>query len=53
MNSVLVGLIEHSVYSRRNLRLFRQIEHIKSTINKGYIEFEDVFVIDLMPLEKL
>jgi hypothetical protein len=50
-NSFLEGLIERSVYNRRKRNLFGQIEQIRSDLAKDFNEFEDVYVIDSMPLE--
>ncbi len=50
-NTVLEGLIERSVYNRRKRGLFRQIEQIRSILAKDFNEFENVYVIDSMPLE--
>jgi hypothetical protein len=50
-NTVLEGLIERSVYNRRKCSLYLQIENIRSILAKDFNEFEDVFVIDSMPLE--
>ena len=50
-NTFLDGLIERSVYNRRKRGLFSQIENIRSILVKDFNEFEDVFVIDSMPLE--
>ncbi len=50
-NTVLEGLIERSVYNRRKRSLYLQIEKVRSVLANDFNEFEDVFVIDSMPLE--
>lgn len=50
-NTFLESLIERSVYNRRKRGLFFQIEQIRTLLVKDFNEFEDVFVIDSMPLE--
>lgn len=47
----LEDLIERSVYNRRKRALFPQIEQVRKTLAKDFNEFEDVYVIDSMPLE--
>jgi hypothetical protein len=47
----LEDLIERSVYNRRKRILFPQIEQVRKTLAKDFNEFEDVYVIDSMPLE--
>ena len=47
----LEDLIECSVYNRRKRALFPQIEQVRKTLAKDFNEFEDVYVIDSMPLE--
>lgn len=49
--TALEGLIERSVYNRRKRALFSQIEQVRKTLAKDFNEFEDVYVIDSMPLE--
>jgi hypothetical protein len=49
--TALDGLIERSVFNRRKRILFRQIEQIRSALANSFNEFEDVYVIDSMPLE--
>ena len=50
-NTDLEGLIERSVYNRRKRNLFRQLEQVRCALSKDFNEFEDVYVIDSMPLE--
>ena len=50
-NTALEGLIERSVYNRRKRALFPQIEQVRKTLAKDFNEFEDIYVIDSMPLE--
>jgi hypothetical protein len=47
----LEGLVERSVYNRRKRALFLQIEQVRKSLAKDFNEFEDVYVIDSMPLE--
>jgi hypothetical protein len=50
-NTILDGMIERSVYNRRKRALFLQIEQVRKTLAKDFNEFEDIYVIDSMPLE--
>lgn len=50
-NTFLVSLIERSVYNRRKRALFHQIELVRRCLVKDFNEFEDIFIIDSMPLE--
>lgn len=50
-NTPLEELIERSVYKRRKRNLFFQIERIRNALAEDFNEFENVFVIDSMPLE--
>ena len=43
--------VERSVYNRRRRKLFVHIEHIRCCIVRHFNEFENVFVVDSMPLE--
>lgn len=47
----LEDLIERSVYNRRKRALFPQIEQVRKTLAKDFNEFEDIYLIDSMPLE--
>lgn len=43
--------IERSVYNRRKRRLFPHIEEIRMKLASSFDEFEDIFIVDSMPLE--
>lgn len=47
----LASKIERSVYNRRRRRLSGQIENIRLKLASRFNEFEDVFIVDSMPLE--
>ena len=47
----LSSKIERSVYNRRKRRLFPFIEQIRQSTSEAFNRFEDVYVIDSMPLE--
>ncbi|RED50106.1 IS982 family transposase [Seonamhaeicola aphaedonensis] len=47
----LLAKIERSVYNRRRRRLACHIEDIRSRLAFDFNEFEDVFIVDSMPLE--
>lgn len=50
-STVLHGEIERSLYNRRKRRLFPYIEKVRLKLAQAFNEFEDVYVIDSMPLE--
>jgi hypothetical protein len=50
-NTSLEDLIERSVYNRRKRALFIQIEQVRNSLAQDFNEFEDVYVVDSMPLE--
>ena len=50
-NTYLSSLIERSVYNRRKKLLFNHLEKVRCVLANSFNEFEDVFVIDSMPLE--
>lgn len=50
-STTLHGDIERSVYNRRKRRLFPYIEKVRLKLAQAFNEFEDVYVIDSMPLE--
>lgn len=50
-NQILGNQIERSVYNRRKRNLCPFIEQIRRKIASKFNEFEDVFLIDSMPLE--
>ena len=43
--------IERSVYNRRRRRLFPFIERIRHCVSEEFNRFEDVYIVDSMPLE--
>lgn len=43
--------IERSVYNRRKRALFPYIEKLRQKLSEAFNEYEDVFIIDSMPLE--
>jgi hypothetical protein len=43
--------IERSVYNKRRRRLFNLIEFIRLQLSQKFNEFENVFIVDSMPLE--
>ncbi len=47
----LSSKIERSVYNRRRRKLFDFTEFIRKKLSTKFNEFEDVFIIDSMPLE--
>jgi hypothetical protein len=47
----LDGLIERSVYNRRRRRLFFLLEKIRQQLSSFFNEFEDIYIVDSMPLE--
>lgn len=47
----LSSRIERSVYNRRKRKLFPFIERIRQRISEEFNRFEDVYVVDSMPLE--
>lgn len=49
--SKLSSKIERSVYNRRKRKLFDFQEQIRQKINRSFLEFEDCFIVDSMPLE--
>ncbi len=50
-STYLSSKIERSVYNKRKRRLFPYIEKLRKKIAIRFNEFEDVFIIDSMPLE--
>lgn len=50
-STYLSKLIERSVYNRRKRRLFPYIEKLRKKLALAFNEFEDMFIIDSMPLE--
>jgi hypothetical protein len=49
--SQISNLIERSQYNKRRKKLFMFSETIRSALANQFLEFEDCFVIDSMPLE--
>lgn len=47
----LSSKIERSVYNRRKRKLFPFIEQIRQSTSEAFNRFEDVYVVDSMPLE--
>lgn len=50
-NTYLDSKIERSVYNRRKRNLFSHIESLRQKLANAFNEFEDVYIIDSMPLE--
>ncbi len=48
---IISNKIERSVYNRRRRRLFPFIEEIRQILSDSFNRFEDIYVIDSMPLE--
>ncbi|MFT7033119.1 MAG: hypothetical protein ACJA2S_001621 [Cyclobacteriaceae bacterium] len=44
-------LIDRSRYNRRKRQLFPVLEKIRQQLAAGFLEFEDYFIVDSMPLE--
>lgn len=47
----LSSRIERSVYNRRKRKLFPFIERIRRSVSEEFNRFEDVYIVDSMPLE--
>ncbi|MDY3339152.1 IS982-like element ISRa1 family transposase [Riemerella anatipestifer] len=47
----LINKIERSVYNKRKRRLSLQIEQIRQRISMEFNEFEDIFIVDSMPMK--
>jgi hypothetical protein len=50
-NTTIPNLIERSQFNKRRRKLFDFSETIRTTLASSFLEFEDYFVIDNMPLE--
>ena len=50
-NSLLVNKIERSVYNKRKRRLFENIEIVRKKLVSFLNDYENVFIVDSMPLE--
>ncbi|MRM95374.1 IS982-like element ISRa1 family transposase [Riemerella anatipestifer] len=47
----LINKIERSVYNKRKRRLSLQTEQIRQCISMEFNEFEDIFIVDSMPMK--
>ncbi|WPC09865.1 IS982-like element ISRa1 family transposase [Riemerella anatipestifer] len=47
----LINKIERSVYNKRKRRLSLQTEQIRQLISMEFNEFEDIFIVDSMPMK--
>ncbi|QZO87620.1 IS982-like element ISRa1 family transposase [Riemerella anatipestifer] len=47
----LINKIERSVYNKRKRRLSLQTEQIRQRISMEFNEFEDIFIVDSMPMK--
>lgn len=45
------NIIERSQYNKRRRKLFALTEQVRVKLNQSFLEFEDYFVVDSMPLE--
>lgn len=45
------NLLERSQYNKRRRKLFAFTELVRTRLNQSFVEFEDYFIIDSMPLE--
>ncbi len=50
-NSLIHNLIERSQFNKRRKRLFDLSEYVRVKLASYFLEFEDYFVVDSMPLE--
>ena len=51
VNSSIPNLIERSQFNKRRRKLFDFSEKIRTTLASSFLEFENYFIIDSMPLE--
>ncbi len=51
VNSSIPNLIERSQFNKRRRKLFEFSEKIRTTLASSFLEFENYFIIDSMPLE--
>ena len=51
VNSSIPNLIERSQFNKRRRKLFEFSEKIRTTLACSFLEFENYFIIDSMPLE--
>lgn len=45
------NIVERSQFNKRRRKLFSYTELIRTKLNHSFIEFEDYFIVDSMPLE--
>jgi hypothetical protein len=50
-NQLIPNLIERSQFNKRRRKLFTLFEKIRTKIASRFLEFEDYFIVDSMPLE--
>ncbi|OYU93025.1 MAG: IS982 family transposase, partial [Bacteroidetes bacterium B1(2017)] len=50
-NTSIPNLIERSQYNKRRRKLFEFSETVRTKLASSFLEFEDYFIIDSMPLE--
>ena len=51
VNSSIPNLIERSQFNKRHRKLFEFSEKIRTTLASSFLELENYFIIDSMPLE--
>jgi hypothetical protein len=51
VNSSIPNVIERSQFNKRRRKLFEFSEKIRTTLASSFLEFENYFIIDSMPLE--
>lgn len=51
VNTTIPNLIERSQFNKMRRKLFEFSELIRTTLASSFLEFEDYFIIDSMPLE--
>jgi hypothetical protein len=50
-NQQIPNLIERSQFNKRRLKLFSFLEEVRIKLASHFLEFEDYFIVDSMPLE--
>ena len=50
-NQQIPNLIERSQFNKRRLKLFFFLEEVRTKLASRFLEFEDYFIVDSMPLE--
>ncbi len=50
-NGVIPNLIERSQFNKRRRKLFHLSEEVRTKLASHFLEFEDYFIVDSMPLE--